>query len=44
MDKDVIHIHNRVLLINKKNDNSGICSNMDAPRNYHMSEMSDTER
>ena len=28
----------------KKNDNSGICSNMDGPRNYHISEMSDTER
>ena len=36
MDKDnVVHIHNRILLSHKKEQNNAICSNMDATRNYH---------
>ena len=36
MDKeDVVHIHNGILLSNKKEWNKSICSNMDGPRNYH---------
>ena len=36
MDKDnVVHIHNGILLIHKKEPNNGICSNMDGPRDYH---------
>ena len=35
MDKDVIHMHNRILLSHKKEWNTGIYSNMDGPRKYH---------
>ena len=31
---DVVHIHNGILLSNKKEWNNGIWSNMDGPRNY----------
>ena len=33
--EDVIPTHNRVLLSHKKEWNNVICSNMDAPRDYH---------
>ena len=35
VDKDVVHIHNGILLSHEKERNNGICSNMDGPRNYH---------
>ena len=36
MDKeDVVYIHNGLLLSHKKEQNNGICSNMDGPRDYH---------
>ena len=35
MDKDVVHIHNGILLSHKKEWNNAICSNMDRPRDYH---------
>ena len=36
MDKeDVVYIHNGILLSHKKEWNNAICSNMDAPRDYH---------
>ena len=36
MDKeDVVHIHNVILLSNKKEWSNAIWSNMDGPRNYH---------
>ena len=35
MDKDVICIHNEILLSHKKEWNNAICSNMDGPREYH---------
>ena len=33
--EDVVCIHNRILLSHKKERNNGICSNMDAARDYH---------
>ena len=35
MDKDVVHIYNRILLSHKKEWNNAICSNMYATRDYH---------
>ena len=35
MDKDVMHIHNGVLLSHKKEGNNSICSTMDGLGNYH---------
>ena len=36
MDKeDVVHIYNGILLSHKKEWNNAICSNMDAPQDYH---------
>ena len=36
MDKeDVVHIHNGMLLIHRKEWNNPICSNMDGPRDHH---------
>ena len=35
VDKDVVHIHNGILLSYEKEINNGICSNVDVPRNYH---------
>ena len=35
MDKDIVHVYNGVLLRHKKEQNNGICSNMDRPRDYH---------
>ena len=35
MDKDVVHIYNRISLSHKKEWNNAICSNMDGPRDYH---------
>ena len=35
MDKDVVHIYNRILLSHKKEENDTVCSYMDAIRNYH---------
>ena len=45
MDKeDVVHIHNGILLIQKKWNNA-ICNNMDRPRYYHIKwSKSDRER
>ena len=34
MDKDVVYIHNEILL-NHKNEIMPICNNMDGPRYYH---------
>ena len=34
-DKDVVHIHNGILLNHKKERNNAICSNLDGPRDYH---------
>ena len=33
--EDVAHLHNGILLNHKTEQNKGICSNMDGPRNYH---------
>ena len=33
--KDVVYIHNGILLSHKKEWNIAICSNMDGPREYH---------
>ena len=33
--EDVVHIHNGVLAIKKKEQNNAICSNMGGPRDYH---------
>lgn len=41
--KDVVHIHNGVLLSHKKEWNRAICSNMDATRDSH-SKSSQSER
>ena len=35
MDKDVVHIHNRILLSQKEEWNDAISSHMDRPRDYH---------
>ena len=44
MDReDVVHIHNGILLSNKKEQNNAICSNMDGPRDCH-TEWSQTEK
>ena len=40
MDKeDVVHMYNGLLLSHKKEQNNAICSNMDGPRDYHISEV-----
>ena len=44
MDKDVVHIYNGILLSHKKEQNNAICSDMDGPRDGHMSEVSQTEK
>ena len=46
MDKeDVVHIYNGILLSHKKEWNNAICSNMDAPTDYHTkSSKSERER
>ena len=33
--EDVVHIHSRILLSHKKEQNNAICSNMDTTRDYH---------
>lgn len=33
--EDVVHIHNGILLGHKKEQNNGICSNVDEPRVCH---------
>ena len=43
MDKDVVYIHNGILLRHKKEWNNAICSNMDGPRDYH-TKWSQTEK
>ena len=35
MDKDVVHIHNGILLSHKKEQTNAICSNTDATRDSH---------
>ena len=42
--EDVVHIYNGILLGHKKECNAAICSNMDGPRDYHTSEVSQTEK
>ena len=46
MDKeDVVHIHNGILLSQRKEQNNAICSNMDGPRDCHTEwSKSDVER
>ena len=45
MDKDVLYIHNGILLNPKKEWNRTICSNMGGPRVYHIQwSKSETER
>ena len=45
MDKeDVVHIYNGILLSHKKEWNNATCSNMDGLRDYHTSEVSQTEK
>ena len=34
MDKDVVHMHNR-LLLSYEQENNTICSNINRPRDYH---------
>ena len=38
--EDILHIHNGIVLSHKKEQNIAICSNMDGPRDYHISEIS----
>ena len=33
--KDVVHIHNGILLSHKKEWNNAICSNIDGPKDYY---------
>ena len=41
----MVHIHNGILLILKREWNNAICSNMDGPRDYHTKwSKSETER
>ena len=42
--EDVVHIYNGILLTHEKELNNAICSNMDGPRNYHTSEVSQREK
>ena len=35
MNKDVVHMHNEILLSHKKKQNSAICRDMDEPRECH---------
>ena len=42
--EDVVHIYSGVLLSHKKEQNNAICSNMDGPRDCHMSEVSQTQK
>ena len=42
--EDVGHIYNGMLLSHKKEWNNAICSNMDGPRDYILSEVSQTEK
>ena len=45
MDKeDVVHIYNGILLSHKKEQNNAICSNMDGPSDYILSEVSQTQK
>ena len=41
--EDVVHMYNRILLSYKKAWNNAICSNMNGPKDYHISK-SDRER
>ena len=34
--KDEVHIHNGILLGHKKEQNNGMCTNMDGPSNCHI--------
>ena len=43
MDKDVVHLQNRIEVIHKKEWNNAIWSNMNGPRDYHISEVSRTK-
>ena len=44
MDKDVVHMHNR-LLLSYEQENNTICSNINRPRDYHTKwSKSDRER
>ena len=40
----MVYIYNRIRLSHKKEWNNAICSNMDGSRDYHVSEVSQTER
>ena len=42
--EDVVHIYNGILLSLKKEWNNATVSNMHGPRNYHISEVSQTEK
>ena len=43
MDKDLVHVHNGILLNHKKEQNAAIHQNMDGPRDYN-TEWSETEK
>ena len=44
MDKEyVVHICNGILLSHKKEWNNAICSNMDGPRDYHITKVGPTK-
>ena len=36
MDKEDVHIYNRILLSHKKEQYNAICSNMNVPRDCHI--------
>ena len=40
----MVRIYNGLLLCHKKEGNNAICSNMDGPRDYHISEVSQKEK
>ena len=42
-EEDVVHMYNGILLSHKKEWNNAICSTMDRPRDYHISEVSETK-
>ena len=43
MDKDLVYVHNGILLSHKKEQNAAIHHNMDGPRDYN-TEWSETEK
>ena len=43
-EDDVVHMFNEILLTHEKEQNNASCSNMNRPRNRHLSEVSHREK